>query len=85
MCRVHGISLATLYRKMHGGQVPTLTVIKDNGGHVFGCYTPEGWRIAPRYYGSGETFVFQLEVRWPGVDRRPAAASHAACAAQQNV
>jgi len=29
---------------------------------VFGCYTSEGWRICPRYYGSGESFVFQLEV-----------------------
>ncbi len=64
--RVHGTSLATLFRKMRAGggaQLPTLTLIQDHGGHVFGCYTPEGWRIAPRYYGSGETFVFQLEVR----------------------
>lgn len=32
-------------------------------GYSFGCYTPDSWHVAPRYYGSGETFVFQLEVR----------------------
>ena len=26
-----------------------------------GCYTEDGWRTTPRFYGSGETFVFQLE------------------------
>lgn len=29
---------------------------------MFGAYTTESWRIAPRFYGTGETFVFQLEV-----------------------
>jgi hypothetical protein len=42
--------------------MPTITVVKDTSGYVFGCYTPEPWRVAPRFYGSGETFVFQLEV-----------------------
>ncbi|KAG2501203.1 hypothetical protein HYH03_001017 [Edaphochlamys debaryana] len=56
----HGISLQTLYRKAIQG-LPTVLVIKDFGGYTFGCYTPDSWRIAPRYYGSGETFVFQLE------------------------
>ncbi len=37
--------------------------VYESTAHVFGSYTPEGWRIAPRYYGSGESFVFQLEVR----------------------
>lgn len=35
-------------------------------GYVFGCYTPEGWHVAPRFYGSGESFVFQLEVSGGG-------------------
>ncbi len=41
---------------------PTLLVVRDSAGHVFGCFTAEGWRVATRYYGSGETFVFQLQV-----------------------
>ncbi|GFR42419.1 hypothetical protein Agub_g3322 [Astrephomene gubernaculifera] len=56
----HGISLQTLYRKAVSG-MPTILLIRDFGGYTFGCYTPDSWRIAPRYYGSGETFVFQLE------------------------
>lgn len=31
-------------------------------GFVFGAFTAEPWRVAPRFYGTGETFVFQLEV-----------------------
>lgn len=27
---------------------------------VFGCYTSESWKVHPRYYGSGESFVFQV-------------------------
>ena len=34
-----------------------------DAGYVFGCYTGDGWHVSPRYYGTGETFVFQLEVR----------------------
>ncbi|KAI8474756.1 MAG: TLD-domain-containing protein [Monoraphidium minutum] len=56
----HGISLQTLYRKA-AGAAPTVLVIRDAGGYLFGAFTTEAWRVAPRFYGTGETFVFQLE------------------------
>ncbi|GAX72932.1 hypothetical protein CEUSTIGMA_g387.t1 [Chlamydomonas eustigma] len=56
----HGISLSTLYRRC-GGHTPTLLVVRDTAGYVFGCYSEDGWKSAPRFYGTGETFVFQLE------------------------
>ncbi|KAG2432902.1 hypothetical protein HXX76_008633 [Chlamydomonas incerta] len=56
----HGISLQTLYRKAVPGMA-TILLIRDFGGYTFGCYTPDSWHVSPRYYGSGETFVFQLE------------------------
>ena len=56
----HGISLQTLYRRSMAA--PTLLVIRDSAGYVFGCFTSEAWRVATRFYGSGETFVFQLQV-----------------------
>ncbi|PNW77505.1 hypothetical protein CHLRE_10g439550v5 [Chlamydomonas reinhardtii] len=56
----HGTSLQTLYRKAVPGMA-TILLIRDFGGYTFGCYTPDSWRVSPRYYGSGETFVFQLE------------------------
>ena len=39
-----------------------MLVVRDRGGAVFGCFTAEAWRVAPRYYGTGESFVFQLQV-----------------------
>eukprot|EP00897_Mesotaenium_endlicherianum_P008936 jgi/Mesen1/8070/ME000433S07369 len=55
-----GISLSTLYRKVHK-KGPVLLVARDRQQHVFGCFTSEEWRVAPRYYGNGECFVFQVQ------------------------
>lgn len=66
----HGTSLATLYRRAGSTAVPTLLLVRDGSGHVFGCYTTDSWRVAPRYFGSGETFVFQLQVRLWGAGLR---------------
>jgi TLD len=57
----HGISLHTLYRKA-AGFAPAVLVVRDTAGYVFGCYSSESWKVAPRYYGTGETFVFQIQV-----------------------
>ncbi|CAG9466003.1 unnamed protein product [Pedinophyceae sp. YPF-701] len=56
----HGFSLGTLYRRSpeHG---PCVLVVQDMPGHVFGAYCSEAWHVRPRYFGTGETFVFQLE------------------------
>lgn len=55
----HGISLQTLYRR--SVNAPTLLVVRDAAGFVFGAFTTEGWHVATRFYGTGETFVFQLQ------------------------
>ncbi|KAF8069683.1 Oxr1 [Scenedesmus sp. PABB004] len=55
----HGISLATLFRR-GAGLSPSVLLVRDGGGHVFGAFATEPWRPAPRFFGSGETFVFQL-------------------------
>ncbi|KAI8474831.1 MAG: TLD-domain-containing protein [Monoraphidium minutum] len=57
-----GTSLHTLLRKA-AGAAPALLVVRDGGGAVFGAYTAEAWHVAPRFFGSGETFVFQLHPR----------------------
>ncbi len=59
--KANGISLSTLYRRCSAA-LPTLLLVRDTSGYVFGCYSGDGWRVSPRFYGSGETFVFQLEV-----------------------
>ena len=39
-----------------------MLVVRDTQQHIFGCFTSESWRVAPRYYGTGESFVFQTQV-----------------------
>lgn len=58
----HGISMQTMLRKAHSYS-PTILVIKDSSDFIFGCYCSEAWKTTRRFYGTGETFVFQLEVR----------------------
>lgn len=41
---------------------PCVLVVRDTQQHIFGCFTSESWRVAPRYYGTGESFVFQIQV-----------------------
>ncbi len=48
---------------------PCVLVVRDRRGAVFGCFTAEAWRVAPRYYGTGESFVFQLQARLVGALR----------------
>ncbi len=57
-----GISLRTLYRKA-AGRAPTLLIVREAGasGHVFGAFATEAWKPGPKFYGTGETFVFTLQ------------------------
>ena len=45
------------------GQAPSLLVVRDAAGAVFGAYAAEAWHMAPRFYGTGETFVFSVRRR----------------------
>jgi len=57
--RRDGTALSTLLRRARG-LAPTVLLVRDGGGGVFGAFCPEAWRRAARFYGSGEAFVFQL-------------------------
>lgn len=56
--RLHGVSLQTLYRRFERSSSPSIFLVRDSGGRVFGGFAAEAWRNAGRYYGSGECFVF---------------------------
>ena len=61
-----GISMHTMLRNARG-KSPTILVVRDMGKALFGAFCSEAWRLSTRYYGTGETFVFQLhpkEVVW---------------------
>jgi len=57
-----GISMQTMLRNARG-QSPTVLVVRDMGRSVFGAFCSEPWKLSPRYYGTGETFVFQVSPR----------------------
>ncbi|KAJ8868863.1 hypothetical protein PR048_030404 [Dryococelus australis] len=57
---VHGES----FSKMIGhvvGQGPTLIIIKDTGGHIFGGFASDSWKIGPNYLGDSTCFLFSLK------------------------
>ena len=55
----HGMSLKTLFR-CTDARAPTVMLIRDMKGHVFGSYVSASWQVQHRYYGDGETMVFSL-------------------------
>eukprot|EP01111_Echinosteliopsis_oligospora_P016418 TRINITY_DN681_c0_g1_i3.p1 TRINITY_DN681_c0_g1~~TRINITY_DN681_c0_g1_i3.p1 ORF type:complete len:289 (-),score=79.99 TRINITY_DN681_c0_g1_i3:38-904(-) len=41
---------------------PTIVIIKDKGGNIFGGFVDHMWRDKhPRFYGSSNSFVFQIK------------------------
>ena len=59
--KVHGMSLKSLYVHCKPyEEVPCLLLVKDTMGYVFGAYLSHGIVESPKFYGSGETFLFSL-------------------------
>jgi hypothetical protein len=54
-----GTSLHTLLRKA-AHAAPSVLLVRDSSGALFGAYAAEPWRPATRFFGTGETFVFQV-------------------------
>eukprot|EP01121_Diplochlamys_sp_Union-15-3_P000017 TRINITY_DN10011_c0_g1_i1.p1 TRINITY_DN10011_c0_g1~~TRINITY_DN10011_c0_g1_i1.p1 ORF type:complete len:228 (-),score=52.68 TRINITY_DN10011_c0_g1_i1:64-711(-) len=55
----HGLSINTLYLKTKNCG-PSLLLVEDSKGHVFGAFVTDSWRVEKFYYGGGETFLFKL-------------------------
>ena len=54
-----GASINTFYHKLVDSG-PTLLIIKDSNGYIFGCFCIDEWRVKSLYYGSQSSFVFSL-------------------------
>lgn len=64
--REHGISLATMYRRVAQDETDeTILVVQTSNGQLFGGYASERWHATLRYYGTGESMVFTFN---PGKD-----------------
>ncbi|KAH8741521.1 Oxr1p like TLDc domain containing protein [Cryptosporidium ryanae] len=55
--KLHGISFGSFYRKV-SGKGPSILVVRDADGVVFGAFISESIRNSANYYGTGEMFVF---------------------------
>lgn len=55
----HGQSFSTFCRQLQVNG-PTLLVIKDMGGNVFGGFAAESWRYGPQFIGSANCFLYSL-------------------------
>lgn len=57
----HGISSSTLIRASRECGGPSLLIIKDYMGFVFGAFASHPWsNPEPKFYGNGECFLFTL-------------------------
>lgn len=62
--RIHGLSMQTFYRRAQD-EGPTLLLVQDHCGYVFGGFASATWHVADRYFGDGESFVFKYRKRLP--------------------
>lgn len=56
---VHGVSLQTMYRQCLAFNGPSLVVIEDTQGNIFGGFASHRWVPCDRYYGNDDAFVFR--------------------------
>eukprot|EP00826_Nyctotherus_ovalis_P014010 TRINITY_DN13862_c0_g3_i1.p1 TRINITY_DN13862_c0_g3~~TRINITY_DN13862_c0_g3_i1.p1 ORF type:complete len:186 (-),score=52.63 TRINITY_DN13862_c0_g3_i1:377-934(-) len=58
-----GVSLRTFFNKVKNRN-PTIMLVKDKSGCVFGAVLTEQWHPSSRFYGTGESFLFSFKVVW---------------------
>ncbi|KAF9967218.1 hypothetical protein BGZ70_010372 [Mortierella alpina] len=57
--RTSGASFSTLLQKITY-QGPTLVVMKDEDGYIFGAYADQDWEQGPKFYGTDRSFLFTI-------------------------
>lgn len=59
----HGTSVNTFYRNMAKYNGPTIVVVRDTKGYLFGGFASVPWHKidVEEFYGTGECFLFRLE------------------------
>jgi len=58
-----GTSLITFYSRIEN-KGPTVLLIEDTNGYIFGGFASEEWHISDRFFGTGETFVFTVKPKF---------------------
>ncbi|KAF9149159.1 hypothetical protein BG015_009061 [Linnemannia schmuckeri] len=57
--KTSGASFSTLLQKITY-QGPTLVVMKDEDGYIFGAYADQDWEQGPKFYGTDRSFLFTI-------------------------
>ncbi|KAL2533505.1 TLD-domain containing nucleolar protein [Abeliophyllum distichum] len=57
---VHGQSFNTFLGNIQNGEGPTVLVIKDKEGYIYGGYASQPWARHADFYGDMKSFLFQL-------------------------
>ncbi|XP_077982661.1 MTOR-associated protein MEAK7-like [Glandiceps talaboti] len=57
--RLHGESYATFLQHITV-KGPTIIIVRDDDGHVFGGFASESWQTHPNFYGNPSCFLFSL-------------------------
>jgi hypothetical protein len=55
-----GRSFNTMMGRLAGCQTPSLLLVRDSEGHVFGGYAAEPWAKSGSFFGDHSSFVFRL-------------------------
>lgn len=55
--KLHGVSFGSFYSRV-SNKGPSILVVRDTNGVVFGAFISESIRNSTNYYGTGEMFVF---------------------------
>eukprot|EP01125_Pyxidicula_operculata_P011424 TRINITY_DN3744_c0_g2_i1.p1 TRINITY_DN3744_c0_g2~~TRINITY_DN3744_c0_g2_i1.p1 ORF type:complete len:445 (+),score=105.16 TRINITY_DN3744_c0_g2_i1:489-1823(+) len=58
-----GISFTTFFSQLED-KSPTVIVIEDTDGYIFGGFATEPWEVKEGFYGTGESFVFTLKPKF---------------------
>ncbi|XP_045474421.1 MTOR-associated protein MEAK7 [Harmonia axyridis] len=59
---IHGESFSTLIGRIID-QGPTILVLEDKSGYIFGGFAPENWTLNPKFFGNDSSFLFTLAPR----------------------
>jgi len=52
-------------------QGPTVIIIWDEAGNIFGCFGTDSWKLGPKFFGKPETFLFHLHPKMNIYDSTP--------------
>lgn len=65
--KIHGESFATFLGKIMN-QGPTLLIVQDHEGYMFGGFAPHSWNLKPKFVGNESAVLFKLEPKMQSFD-----------------